>query len=55
METLSEPGKINISETTYDLIKDQWNCAYRGEIEVKNRGALKMYFVGQPSAVPALV
>lgn len=45
METLSEPGKINISETTYNLIKDRWTCAYRGEIEVKNRGALKMYFV----------
>ncbi|MCJ7465088.1 MAG: adenylate/guanylate cyclase domain-containing protein [Maribacter sp.] len=45
METLSEPGKINISESTYDLVKDTWVCEYRGEIEVKNRGALKMYFV----------
>lgn len=45
METLSEPGKINISESTYNLIKDRWTCAYRGEIEVKNRSALKMYFV----------
>ncbi len=45
METLSDPGKINVSEATYELIKDSWNCTYRGEIEVKNRGALKMYFV----------
>ncbi len=45
MESLSEPGKINISETTYALVKDSWACEYRGEIEVKNRGALKMYFV----------
>ena len=45
METMSEPGKVNISETTYELVKDQWECSYRGEIEVKNRGSMKMYFV----------
>lgn len=45
MESMSEPGKINISETTYELVKDSWDCVYRGEIEVKNRGSLKMYFV----------
>tara|TARA_R110000850_G_scaffold150497_1_gene273303 strand:- start:222972 stop:224777 length:1806 start_codon:yes stop_codon:yes gene_type:complete len=45
MESMSEPGKINVSEGTYELIKDSWTCEYRGEIEVKNRGKLKMYFV----------
>lgn len=45
MESLSEPGKINISENTYQLIKDNWDCEYRGEIPVKNRGTMKMYFV----------
>ena len=45
MESMSEPGKINISENTYALIKEDFNCEYRGEIEVKNRGKLKMYFV----------
>ena len=45
METMSEPGRINISETTYELVKDRWDCTYRGEIKVKNRGLLKMYFV----------
>ncbi len=45
MEAMSEPGKVNISETTYELVKDQWECSYRGEIEVKNRGSMKMYFV----------
>ncbi len=45
METMSEPGKVNISETTYELVKDHWKCSYRGEIEVKNRGSMKMYFV----------
>lgn len=45
MESNSEPGKINISENTYLLIKDEFNCEYRGEIEVKNRGTMKMYFL----------
>jgi class 3 adenylate cyclase len=45
MESMSLPGKINISERTYELIKDRWSCEFRGEIQVKNRGHLTMYFV----------
>jgi class 3 adenylate cyclase len=45
MEQNSEPGKINISYATYELVKDSFNCTYRGEIDVKNKGTLKMYFV----------
>ena len=45
MESNSEPGRINLSETTYHQIKDEFQCEYRGEIEVKNRGELKMYFL----------
>lgn len=45
MESYSEPGKINISENTYELIKDDFDCEYRGKVKVKNRGYLNMYFV----------
>lgn len=45
MESKSEPGRVNLSETTYLEIKDEFPCEYRGEIEVKNRGLLKMYFL----------
>lgn len=45
MESSSVAGKINISESTYQLIKDVYNCTYRGEIEAKNKGKLNMYFV----------
>jgi len=45
MEQSSEPGKINISQTTYELVKDKFSCEYRGEIDAKNKGMLKMYFV----------
>ena len=47
MENNSKSGKINISEHTYELIKDRFDCAYRGEIEVKNKGLMKMYFVNK--------
>jgi predicted ATPase/class 3 adenylate cyclase/tRNA A-37 threonylcarbamoyl transferase component Bud32 len=45
MEQSGQPGKINISQSTYDLIKGKFNCEYRGEIDAKNKGKLKMYFV----------
>ena len=45
MESASDVGKINIAENTYEIIKDQFECQYRGNIEVKNRGKLNMYFV----------
>jgi class 3 adenylate cyclase/Tfp pilus assembly protein PilF len=45
METNSEVSKINISETTYKLVKNYFECSYRGEIEAKNRGKMKMYYV----------
>ena len=45
MEQHSEAGKINISETTYALVKNQFTCDYRGEIDAKNKGKLTMYFV----------
>jgi len=45
MECNSLPGKINISELTYKLIKDKYDCEYRGQIPVKNKGMMKMYFV----------
>ncbi|MEP0132674.1 MAG: adenylate/guanylate cyclase domain-containing protein [Eudoraea sp.] len=37
--------KIYVSEKTYELIKDSFDCKYRGEIDVKNKGMMKMYYV----------
>ena len=45
MESMSEPGKINVSENTYQLIKDIYECEHRGQIHVKNKGMMDMYFV----------
>ena len=45
MESSGEAGKINISGTTYELVKNIFNCEYRGKIEAKNKGIIDMYFV----------
>ncbi|RYU94662.1 adenylate/guanylate cyclase domain-containing protein [Emticicia agri] len=45
VESVSLPGKVNISEDTYQLIKDRFVCADRGKKDIKNRGEKGMYFV----------
>ena len=45
IEEHSEPGRINISGQTYELVKDSFDCEYRGKIKAKNKGELDMYFV----------
>lgn len=44
MEQNSEAGKINISGSTYELVKDHFKCSYRGKINAKNKGDIDMFF-----------
>lgn len=45
MESNSEEGRINISGTTYEIIKEEFECEYRGSIDIKNRGIWEMYYL----------
>lgn len=45
MESSGEVGKVNISGTTYEHVKEQFVCNYRGKIQAKNKGEIDMYFV----------
>jgi len=45
MESSGDAGKINISGTTYEFVKDFFVCEYRGKMPVKYKGELDMYFV----------
>jgi len=45
MEQHSEAGKVNVSGTTYQLIKDHFRCTHRGMIEIKSKLHVDMYFV----------
>lgn len=45
MQEKSMPNRINISGTTYEHIKGEFDCEYRGKIAAKNKGEIDMYFV----------
>lgn len=45
MESCGETGKINVSRTTRELVAEFFDLEGRGEISVKGKGALSMYFL----------
>ena len=45
MESLSESGSIQITGEVYEQIKHEFDCKGRGEIQVKGKGAMMMYFL----------
>ncbi|MFN4080789.1 MAG: adenylate/guanylate cyclase domain-containing protein [Saprospiraceae bacterium] len=45
VESAGEGGRVNISEATFARLKSKLQCLHRGQIEVKNKGQLGMYFV----------
>jgi adenylate cyclase len=45
MESTGEIGKVNVSQSTYALVKEDFNFEYRGKLTAKGKGELEMYFV----------
>ena len=45
LETAGETDKVNISEATYALVKDDFKTEERGRLPIKNLGEVGMYFV----------
>ena len=45
MESSGEVGKVNISESTFLLVQDFFDCEHRGKMPVKYKGEVDMYFV----------
>jgi class 3 adenylate cyclase/tetratricopeptide (TPR) repeat protein len=45
MEANGEPGKVNVSQAVYEIIKDHYTCIPRGKISAKNIGEIDMYFI----------
>lgn len=45
LERHCEIGKVNISQTTFQLVKDAFICEYRGKISAKNKGDIDMYYI----------
>ena len=45
MESNCEPGAINISKPTFDLVRSSFACEARGKVTAKNIGEVEMYYV----------
>lgn len=45
LESAGQPGYVNVSESTYQQIKDFFVCEHRGTVDAKHLGPLDMYFV----------
>jgi len=45
MESNGEVGRVNISMSTFNLVREKYQCHYRGKITAKNLGDIDMYFV----------
>lgn len=54
MESNGEPGKVNISNSTYQYIKEHYQCLYRGKISAKNIGEVDMYFIESKITKPVV-
>ncbi len=51
MEQYGVPGKIQVTEATYQLLKHKYKFKKRGEIEIKGKGKVTTYFLEAP--IPA--
>lgn len=45
MENACDVGKINVSETTYLAAKEVFKFEFRGNVQVKSKGLMNMYYV----------
>lgn len=43
MESHGKSGKIQITRATYELVKDEFDCEYIGEIPVKGKGQMEVW------------
>ncbi|HVZ55325.1 MAG TPA: adenylate/guanylate cyclase domain-containing protein [Chitinophagaceae bacterium] len=45
MESSGVVGAVNISQPTYELVRDTVDCLYRGKVPAKGKGDIDMYLV----------
>ncbi|MBL8516010.1 MAG: hypothetical protein JNM76_03480 [Betaproteobacteria bacterium] len=50
MESAGEPGKVNVSAYTWDLVRSEFAGTYRGQQAAKGKGEMDMYFIDGPLA-----
>ena len=54
MESHGEVGRVQLTEATYRMLRDDFVCVPRGEIAVKGKGAMPTWFlVGRKASTQA--
>ncbi len=48
LESTGEPGRVNVSATTFAAVTGVFEGTYRGRITAKNAGEIEMYFIVGP-------
>lgn len=48
MESSGEVGQVNISNYTYEHVKDKFECDYKGKVPAKNKGDVDLFQVIRP-------
>jgi len=46
-ESSGVAARVNVSAATYELVKEIFDCEYRGKVTAKNKGEIEMYFVNR--------
>jgi class 3 adenylate cyclase len=47
LESTGLPNRIQISESTYERVKDTFTCELRGPVALKGKGTMLTYFLGE--------
>ncbi|HWO20567.1 MAG TPA: adenylate/guanylate cyclase domain-containing protein, partial [Kofleriaceae bacterium] len=55
MESTGLPGRIQVTEATYALLRDLFEFEERGPIEVKGKGQLSVYLLLGPKEDPGRI
>jgi class 3 adenylate cyclase len=45
MESHGEPGKIQVSRATYQLLQEHFSFEARGKVNIKGKGLLETWFL----------
>jgi class 3 adenylate cyclase len=50
LETLSLPNRVQMSEATFRRVKNIFHCEARGQLDIKGKGLMPVYFLGPRSS-----
>ena len=50
MESHGTPDRIQVTEETYNALRNQFNFKKRGQVEIKGKGLINLYYLTGPAS-----